>query len=554
MPFLGYRGKAVCLAAIAATAPLSALLVGGAPWVGYEVATLPLALAVSAAALFALAGLLQPIPLTAQALELYLSSGVAADLPTGHRDEAGRLMAAASRLARRADSVRASRADRHPLTGLPADDAFLAEVDARLGQSPNGAVLGLIRFGDYGRLAAFDPTAADRALGAFARRLRHVVSADRLVAQVQRDCFAVWFDEIEGREAGAELQAIGYVLAQALPEGEPKLTPEVVLAAAIFPDDGEDAAELFNRALAALPLGAAAGPGKVSFSSPQSAVAARQRFALEQGLRQAVSGDQFELHFQPVVDLEAGALIGAEALLRWRHPELGLVSPGQFIPLLEQSDLMEEAGLWVLNTACREARAFKAKGLDGLKIAVNVSARQLRDGALPSLIERTLTRHALSPESLEIELTETAALEDDRRTRDLLSQLRDLGVSVAIDDFGTGYSSLSKLKNLPFTKLKIDREFVAGVDQSRENQAICGSLLELGRGLGMAVLAEGSESLEEVECLRRLGCSMFQGFFFARPMTADIFDQTVRDPEWLALLTSPVRRERAKLQQRIASR
>jgi EAL domain-containing protein (putative c-di-GMP-specific phosphodiesterase class I) len=253
-----------------------------------------------------------------------------------------------------------------------------------------------------------------------------------------------------------------------------------------------------------------------------------------------------------VVDLSVGAVVGAEALLRWRGPDGGLVAPAHFIPVLEQSGMMEEVGLWVLNAACREARSWERAGLAGMKMAVNLSARQLREASLLNTIVRTLDRHGLDPASLELELTESAALVDDDGTRALLGELRALGVTVAIDDFGTGYSSLSNLRKLPFSKLKIDREFVAGVDKNRDNHAICSSLIALARGLDITVLAEGAETLEEVQTLHGLGCSAFQGFFFSRPLPAAEFVEKVRSEEWLALLASPVHRELASLSRRVA--
>jgi EAL domain-containing protein (putative c-di-GMP-specific phosphodiesterase class I) len=188
-----------------------------------------------------------------------------------------------------------------------------------------------------------------------------------------------------------------------------------------------------------------------------------------------------------------------------------------------------------------------------MKMAVNLSARQARDPDLKGVIVNTLERHGLAPEVLEIELTETATMEDALRMRSLFSELRHLGVGVAIDDFGTGYSSLSYLKNLPFSKLKIDREFVEAIQERRDSQAICTALVELARGLGITVMAEGVETRAEAETLVGLGCSTFQGFYFARPMNAEAFYMTVTNPEWLAMLGSPVHREIADLGRRISA-
>jgi len=330
------------------------------------------------------------------------------------------------------------------------------------------------------------------------------------------------------------------------------IAPDVALGCAVYPHDAKDATGLLACAFAALPKSGALNPGALNFFSSANTEAARRTFLLEQGLRNAINDDQFFLEYQPVVDVSRARVVGAEALLRWRHPELGLVSPAEFIPILEQSGPIDEVGLWVLNTACRDARRWRRRGLAELTIAVNLSACQFRGPTLAMTIVRTLERHGLAPSDLEVELTETAAMEDGVRTREVLEQLRALGVGVAIDDFGAGYSSLSYLKNLPFTKLKIDREFVVKVHERPDSQAICAALVALANGLNIKLLAEGAEAREEVETLVRLGCSMFQGYFFAKPQSADDFVLTVSDAAWLdtldlgaADLRAPPRRRRA---------
>lgn len=545
---LGYRVKLTLLAALACAFPFAGWL---APGEGLtRAATVGVALGGSFLMLLALSLMLRPLGVVSAGLREAVADAEPED-GKAYRDEAGRMMRDLGTLTGRLEIQRHRLANRHPVTGLPTREPFLATLSTDLETCEHTVVLGVARFSDYDRLAAFDQVAADKALAAFAKRLEGAVQADRPVAQVDRDCFAISFRNVEAPHVAAgELQALGYVLAQEL--GEARITPDVDLGAAIFPHDGEDPATLLTRAFAALPKAGETSGGKLSFFSAQSQSTARERFSLEQDLRQAISRDQFALAFQPVVDLEMGAVVGAEALLRWRHADLGLVSPTEFIPILERSGMIDEVGLWVLNAACREARAWEEAGLIGLKMAVNLSARQFRDPALNTIIIRTLERHRLAPGALEVELTETAAMEDADRTRRLVEELRDLGLSVAIDDFGAGYSSLSYLKNLPFSKLKIDREFVTHVDQRRDSQAICRALIELAHGLDIKVLAEGTETREEVETLRGLGCNMFQGYFFAKPMAGEDFIRTAKDPEWLSMLASPARRTREALKQRVA--
>ena len=241
--------------------------------------------------------------------------------------------------------------------------------------------------------------------------------------------------------------------------------------------------------------------------------------------------------YQPVVELSRG-VIGAEALLRWRHPEAGMISPAKFIPILEDADLIDEIGRWTLNAACREMRRWQQRGLKDLKVAVNLSAAQLRDPSLKLTVQRTLERHRLKASRARAGADRNRRDEDAERTFALFGALRALGVSLAIDDFGSGYSSLSYLKNLPFDKLKIDREFVVDVHLRRDSQAICRSLVELTRGLDLAILAEGVESWDEVEMLRDFGCTTFQGFLFSEPVNSDQFIEIALDPMWRGPLSA----------------
>jgi len=547
----GFRGKIVACAVLSAVLALAA---GASLGGGRDEVLAACAMTGSLLVILAMTQLLRPVGVVVRKLELYLAGGAFAGFPRRHGGEIGRLMTMVGQLVARLDAVARQVPDGRSVTSLPSKGAFLTAIAMELAAGAKSGVLGVIRFRDYDELAVFDQQIADRTLHAISSKLRGMLKSSRHLAQVDRDCFGLWFGDLDNsREAVTELRAIGYVLGQDCDVDGRSIAPEFSLAAARYPQDAEDPAVLLTQAFAALSSAGPTTTGSVELSSPGSTGTARERFALTQDLRHAINADQFLMLFQPVVDLDKGGVVGAEALLRWRHPRLGLISPAIFIPLLEKSGLMTEVGLWVLNTACREARRWREGGLAGLKVAVNVSALQLRDGSLPAVIERTLAHNALTPAELEIELTETAALEDDGRTRALLGDLRDIGVSVAIDDFGTGYSSLSKLKNLPFSKLKIDREFVTGVDVSRDNQAICGSLVELARGLGMAVLAEGTETAGEVRALRGLGCPMFQGFFFARPLGGAEFETTIRDPQWLTRLASPAPGRDATQRRRVES-
>jgi EAL domain-containing protein (putative c-di-GMP-specific phosphodiesterase class I)/HAMP domain-containing protein len=274
-------------------------------------------------------------------------------------------------------------------------------------------------------------------------------------------------------------------------------------------------------------------------------LAPKRKIPQEQELRRAITDKQFVLHYQPVGNLATGRLAGAEALLRWNHPERGLLYPAEFLPALEESGLIDELGSWILDEACRQARTWEESGLARFRMTINLSARQLRDPDLKTKILRALDLHHLASYNLELDL---ADMTEVQQASPVLAELRALGVGIATDDFANG---LRNIRHLPLTKLKIDREFVSHVDTRADSQAICRALIELARDLSLDLLAEGVERREEVEMLRSLSCTQFQGFYFARAMAPDSFVATVNDPDWIALLASPVHRELIGLKNRI---
>lgn len=448
------------------------------------------------------------------------------------------LAGAVARLVERLSALDHRTAQLHPITRLPTREPFCDAVADDVATHGAPRLMGLLRFADFDRLAGFDLAFAEEALAQFAGRLGAAVKPGHAMGQIDRDCVAIWFSGSDLTEAFGELRALTHVARQEISGSEAVLSPTVEVSAVAYPHDGAEGGRLILKATAALSRG-----GVGVHHTPPSAEAAREQFMLEQDLAQAIAEDQLAMVFQPVVDVAAGRVIGAEALMRWNHPKLGAVSPARFIPVVEALGLSDRYGLWALNTACREAARWREAGAEGLKVAVNLSARQLLDPNLGAKVERTLARHGLPPQALELELTETAAMADGERTVRLFSALRALGVSLAIDDFGSGYSSLSYLKNLPFDKLKIDREFVAQADRRRDSRAICRALIELGRGLDLQVLAEGVETPEEVAALQALGCHIFQGYRFSRPLPADEFCSLAADHDWprrlLGLATDP---------------
>lgn len=463
------------------------------------------------------------------------------------------LLAVLRDMAERLEALSHRSGARHPVTGLRMREHLLEAIgqDSAVG-APR--LLAALRFADYDRIATFDQTAAHQALAALAKRLTDATHRDHMVAQVDRDCFAVWFAGHADLDAArAELAALLHPLAQELPTRATAILPAIEVGTASFPDDASTPSLLLMRALTARSRPEVTAAGTMILTKVPATTHAREMFVLEQGLAQAIAEEQLTMLFQPLVDIAERRVVGAEALLRWQHPELGAVSPARFIPLVEATGLSDRYGAWVLNAACREIRRWQDAGLEGLRVAVNLSACQLGDPTLRDKIERTLARHRLPPGVLELELTETAAMADAARTLRLFGELHDLGISLAIDDFGSGHSSLSYLKNLPFDKLKIDREFVTRVHEQPDSQAICRALIELSRGLGLRVLAEGVECREEMDSLSRLGCTLFQGFYFSRPIAGSDFLAFASAPTRIPGIGSAVRTHFSDLEGRLSA-
>ncbi|MDQ2878380.1 MAG: EAL domain-containing protein [Pseudomonadota bacterium] len=418
----------------------------------------------------------------------------------------------------------------HPVSGLPMREALLAHINA-----DQHGLLGAVAFVDFDRLTAFDPVLGERVFATATARLRRMLPPGRFLAQVDRGHVGIWFgDDFSDRDARAELDAISYALGETITEQGHEITPQVHVRLARFdPGDGLTAAAFLARTLASFTLSGAQKSTLTDGPPVDHAAVARDRYALEQDLRQAIVRRELRLDFQPLIDAAKGTVCGAEALIRWDHADRGAISPARFVPVVEAMGLASEIGNWALNAAVRTASEWRAAGLRDVSVAVNVSGLQLERDDLPILVQRTLQRHDMPARALEIELTESVATSDERHCRVIFEQLRAHGVKLAVDDFGTGYSGFSSLRALAFDKIKIDREFVTAVHTRRDSQAICQSIIALGRGLGIRVLAEGVEERAEYAWLRRHGCHHFQGYYFGRPMSPAAFVAFAGDTDTL---------------------
>ena len=423
---------------------------------------------------------------------------------------------------RRADARIAHMAHHDSLTGLPNRVLLhkrLGQALAR-GRRGEGAALFYLDLDHFKSVNdSLGHAMGDALLRAVTARLEARCPEPDTVARLGGDEFALILAAPSTADVGALVmdRAAGLIEALSAPydiDGTP-LVIGASIGIALIPQDGEDANDLLKKADIALYNAKAEGRGHCRRFLPAMEARLLARRLLEQDLRQALASDAFEVFYQPIMDLASGGLAGFEALLRWRHPERGLVSPADFIPAAEEMGLIVPLGRWVLRQACAEAAGWPA----GTKLAVNLSPVQFASGTLVQDVVEALRDSGLSPDRLELEITETLLLEDTEATLAIMHELRDLGLSVAMDDFGTGYSSLGYLRRFPFDKVKIDRSFIAGLGQNAGSEAIVIAVLELCRTLGIRTTAEGVETAAQLAVLRRERCAEAQGYLFspARP-------------------------------------
>ncbi len=362
----------------------------------------------------------------------------------------------------------------------------------------------------------------DEVLSVVARRLSGSIRESDTVARLGGDEFIVLCEEF------ADAKNIARVARRALDalSGAIDLDgQEVFLSGSIgislFPEDGKTFEDLMMAAEAAVSKAKTQGKNNYQFYTANMNSRASEMLQLEGALRRALEQGQFVPHFQPLVDLQSGAPIGMETLLRWQHPERGLVSPAEFIPLAEETGLIVPVGEWVLHAACKQLGQWQKLGLPPLKITVNISARQFWQANLTKVVAKILRETGIDPRLLELELTESMVMQDVEGAIGAMNELTSMGVRLAIDDFGTGYSSLSTLKRFPIHTLKIDRSFVSDVTTGASDAAIASSIITLGQNLGLNVIAEGIETDDHWNFLKEKGCRQGQGFLFSRPLPAD---------------------------------
>ena len=373
----------------------------------------------------------------------------------------------------------------------------------------------------------------DELLVEVARRLDGVVRRVDTLARLGGDEFIFAMPGFHTAAAAEVARRLLDVFSRPFEVAGHELTVTPSLGISVYPSDGKDLEELLRNADAAMYRAKEVGRNAFQFYSSEMNTTTLDRLLMESNLRRALAQKEFVLHYQPLVNLETGLIIGVEALIRWLHPELGLIMPDRFIHVAEETGLINPIGDWVLCEACRQAQAWCDAGLAPITMAVNVAPVQFRQAGFVEVVAGALATSGLDANRLELELTERTVMHDADINLGTLSALHRMGVDLSLDDFGTGYSSLAYLKRFPVGKLKIDRSFVADLETDPDDWAIASTIVSMGRSLRMTVLAEGVEKPEQLALLRKMGCNMAQGYHFSRPTSAEEMADMLREQPFM---------------------
>ncbi len=415
------------------------------------------------------------------------------------------------------------------VTGLPNRKLFVDRLRHWLERAGREGERGALLFLDLDHFKrindGYGHEVGDLFLSAVSDRLLHSVREGDIVARLGGDEFTLLLPGVGGAaEAGRAAADVLERLRQPLRVGDESLVADASVGIALYPSDGTEAAVLLRKADSAMYRAKELGRGAYVVYDAAMADTARERFALESALREGQLENHLELHYQPIVRSGSGEIVGAEALLRWRHPERGLLPPSEFLFAAESAAVSEAISRWVLRTACRTVADWRTRHGSDLRVAVNLTARAFEDRKLTAIVKEVLDETGLPPGALELEITETMALLQVTDPSSILAELRAQGTRVAVDDFGTGYSSLSYLRELPIEIVKLDSSFIRDLGRRPRDSRIVGAVIQLAHGLGMEVVAEGVEEEGQMAVLEMLHCDRMQGYLFSRPLPAPAFE------------------------------
>jgi len=425
------------------------------------------------------------------------------------------------------------------LTGLPNQGLLQQLLDQSMTEARRKQEHGALLVIEVNRLGAISDTlghdVSNSLLVEVGRIFRMVLRDEDILARLDGGKFAAALPQIEKREHAAIVaQKLIAALDAPLKVGAHSLQVGAHVGVAVYPEDAQDASELVRGAEAAMSRVMPGQAPALLFYSEEMNQRAKEHLRIESELRQALANRELLLYYQPKVSLRSGRILGAEALLRWRHPVRGLVSPGVFIPVAEETGLILELGNWVLEEACRQIAAWRDANLMMPPVAVNLSARQF-DNDLPERVAGVMARHQVRPEQLMLEITESLLVRGAENVISIMNKLVAMGLSLALDDFGTGYSSLAYLKKFPISTLKIDRAFVVGLPFEENDCAIARAIVTMAKQLRQEIVAEGVETVEQMSFLRELGCDQLQGYLFSQPVGAADFERMLREGKRLAV-------------------
>jgi diguanylate cyclase (GGDEF)-like protein len=409
------------------------------------------------------------------------------------------------------------------LTGLPNRTRFHEQLQESLAQARRDDQLLAVMFLDLDRFKTINDTlghpVGDELLTRVAGRLSSCLRSHDSIARLGGDEFAVLVTGIDHpRGATGIAQRMVEALRAPFHINGFELHTTTSMGISLFPKDGTDAERLLQNADIALYHAKEQGRNTFRYYDSGVGVTAKERLTLETDLRHALEREQLVLHYQPQLHTPTGAIVGVESLLRWQHPDLGLLFPDKFIPLAEETGLIESIGEWVLQQACRQGKAWQEEGLHGLRVGVNLSPLQFHQPGLRHVITDTLHRTGFNPSGLELELTESAALRNLEASARIMGSLKSTGVRLCLDDFGVGYTSLVHLRQFPLDSVKIDRTFLRALEESPHDSAIISAILGIARSLGLGVIAEGVETVAQQHFLQQHGCEVMQGYLFSKPL------------------------------------